>query len=432
MSGTHEHRPQAATGGRRSASAVAAAAPGGRRGGPIDPVLALMHRHYDLCAAATGPLEIAAGLEVHGITDRVAARFRHRDVFALAEDLYTRLPGRQPAAPGTPDRAGGAGRADGASGPGSGVGTARLTIRQCAVQLMPGAACAVGVVVSHLCAARYAPVLGGIALAVVAAGARAAVRRGPLRAPGARGSAVWTCWLLAFALYGPQTLDALLGGGAGAPRGLLDPGAAAGFLGRASALLPAAWCARWLIRRARTRFAEPRDRAADRAGARLLLAGTLGMFTTVLLALVVPAYLLLGGDATRPGLVALGGSAALGVLLFATQLLALHGHRTAAAAGLAAACAAEALALVAAALPPTAGALRALTGAAGAGCVQAAVCTVAAAVSIGCAVPALTRAHARRAAPPVRPYDPDHAAALFGSPHAPGLTAVRDAGTTIR
>ncbi|MFD4937208.1 hypothetical protein [Streptomyces virginiae] len=38
------------------------------------------------------PLEIAAGLEAHGITDRTAARFRHRDVFSLAEELYARSP----------------------------------------------------------------------------------------------------------------------------------------------------------------------------------------------------------------------------------------------------------------------------------------------------------------------------------------------------
>lgn len=52
---------------------------------------------------AVDPLEIAAGLEAHGITDRTAARFRHRDVFSLAEELYARTPrdgeGSGPAAP---------------------------------------------------------------------------------------------------------------------------------------------------------------------------------------------------------------------------------------------------------------------------------------------------------------------------------------------
>ncbi|MFG2980560.1 hypothetical protein ACGFYQ_04780 [Streptomyces sp. NPDC048258] len=68
-----------------------------RRGG--DPVKALLHRHRALCERAVDPLEIAAGLEAHGITDRTAGRFRHRDVFSLAEELYARTPhGEAPAA----------------------------------------------------------------------------------------------------------------------------------------------------------------------------------------------------------------------------------------------------------------------------------------------------------------------------------------------
>ncbi|MEV7560008.1 hypothetical protein [Streptomyces sp. NPDC089795] len=57
-----------------------------------DPVKTLLHRHRELCERAVDPLEIAAGLEAHGITDRTAARFRHRDVFSLAEELYARSP----------------------------------------------------------------------------------------------------------------------------------------------------------------------------------------------------------------------------------------------------------------------------------------------------------------------------------------------------
>ncbi|NEE17804.1 hypothetical protein G3M58_66500, partial [Streptomyces sp. SID7499] len=55
------------------------------RRGPADPVKSLLHHHRDLCERAVDPLEIAAGLEAHGLTDRTAARYRHRDVFALAE-----------------------------------------------------------------------------------------------------------------------------------------------------------------------------------------------------------------------------------------------------------------------------------------------------------------------------------------------------------
>ncbi|WKV72004.1 hypothetical protein AW27_011035 [Streptomyces sp. PCS3-D2] len=70
-----------------------------RRRAAGDPVKALLHRHRELCERAVDPLEIAAGLEAHGITDRTAARFRHRDVFSLAEELYARSPrGEAPAA----------------------------------------------------------------------------------------------------------------------------------------------------------------------------------------------------------------------------------------------------------------------------------------------------------------------------------------------
>ncbi|MFD9371483.1 hypothetical protein ACFWA6_27825, partial [Streptomyces sp. NPDC060020] len=83
---------------REAGSGEAAAKPVRRRAGG-DPVKALLHRHRELCERAVDPLEIAAGLEAHGITDRTAARFRHRDVFSLAEELYARSPrGEHPAA----------------------------------------------------------------------------------------------------------------------------------------------------------------------------------------------------------------------------------------------------------------------------------------------------------------------------------------------
>ncbi|MFH8365720.1 hypothetical protein [Streptomyces sp. NPDC018031] len=87
-----------------------------------DPVVALLARHRDLCAQAVDPLEIAAGLEARGVTDRVAARFRHRDVFSLAEELYARAPDDDAWAPAV---AAGAGRdtpaaPDGRTGAGPG------------------------------------------------------------------------------------------------------------------------------------------------------------------------------------------------------------------------------------------------------------------------------------------------------------------------
>ncbi|MEU3723185.1 hypothetical protein [Streptomyces sp. NPDC031705] len=87
--------PPAATaghGGPAAEAAWAGAAEKARRKPGGDPVKALLHRHRELCERAVDPLEIAAGLEAHGITDRTAARFRHRDVFTLAEELYARTP----------------------------------------------------------------------------------------------------------------------------------------------------------------------------------------------------------------------------------------------------------------------------------------------------------------------------------------------------
>ncbi|MFJ6779605.1 hypothetical protein [Streptomyces yangpuensis] len=81
------------------AGSLRAAAPQARPRVAGDPVKALLHRHRELCERAVDPLEIAAGLEAHGITDRTAARFRHRDVFSLAEELYARSPRGEVPAP---------------------------------------------------------------------------------------------------------------------------------------------------------------------------------------------------------------------------------------------------------------------------------------------------------------------------------------------
>ncbi|MFG2878449.1 hypothetical protein ACGFYU_26185 [Streptomyces sp. NPDC048337] len=112
-SNSPSYLPQTPSGGtpREVPPGEAAVAPGeatpqARRRGKGDPVKALLHRHRELCERAVDPLEIAAGLEAHGITDRTAARFRHRDVFSLAEEMYARTPrGEAPAAAQPPARA---------------------------------------------------------------------------------------------------------------------------------------------------------------------------------------------------------------------------------------------------------------------------------------------------------------------------------------
>ena len=62
-----------------------------------DPVHALRERHLACCEGAVHPLEIAAQLEASGIGPGTAGRYRHSDVFSLAEELYARVP-RRPAA----------------------------------------------------------------------------------------------------------------------------------------------------------------------------------------------------------------------------------------------------------------------------------------------------------------------------------------------
>jgi hypothetical protein len=69
-----------------------------------DPVRALMAEHRGLCEQAVDPLDIAAGLEDAGIADSVAHRYRHADVFGLAEELYARVE-RRPAEPAAPPAA---------------------------------------------------------------------------------------------------------------------------------------------------------------------------------------------------------------------------------------------------------------------------------------------------------------------------------------
>jgi hypothetical protein len=64
-------------------------------GGPgADPVRELMAAHRELCERATHPLEIAAGLEQLGVGAALAGRYRHAQVFSLAEELFARVPRR--------------------------------------------------------------------------------------------------------------------------------------------------------------------------------------------------------------------------------------------------------------------------------------------------------------------------------------------------
>ncbi|KQX59613.1 hypothetical protein ASE09_00140 [Streptomyces sp. Root66D1] len=303
--------PPVAAPGTAGPAARTTAAPRPRRG-HADPVKVLMHRHRELCARAVDPLEIAAGLEAQGFTDRTAARFRHRDVFSLAEELYARVPrGDEPApAPAPPERD---------------------TDAWVLAVLTPGAAAAltgIGLALTH------GPVRAAVGAsgAVLLAGALLfAVRRGPLRVPEGRSvpaARLWTLWLLAYAVGGDGLLGQVLSGGPDGPWDLTT----GPLLGLALAVAPVAWCARLFANRARRRIADSRGLADFAAGVRPALLATV---TLQLLALT--GLLELTGFSS--------GALALGALLLFARLLTVHGFPETATAALAAACAAEALAL---------------------------------------------------------------------------------------
>ncbi|MFF5634270.1 hypothetical protein [Streptomyces sp. NPDC012825] len=351
-----------------------AAAPTPRpRHGTADPVRVLVHRHRELCERAVDALEVAAGLEARGFTDRTAARYRHRDVFSLAEELYARVP-------------------RGTEETGAAAGARPEPVAPWALAVLaPGAAAALaglGLALTH----------GPVRAAVGAAGALGlggalllAVRRGPLRAPGGRtapAARLWTLWLLAYAAGGDGLLAEALTGG---PDGAWDltPGP---LLGLALAVAPAAWCAHLFARRARRRIAGSRGLADFAAAVRPLLLGTLTLQLLALTALLVP---------TGAG----PGALALGALLLLARLLTVHGHPETASAALAAACAAEALALasvLSSRLPaPGFDALavpvRTLVDAWGPGAVPTLVCGAAALGLLAHATGSLTRASAHAA-----------------------------------
>ncbi|WP_426365991.1 hypothetical protein [Streptomyces sp. E-08] len=350
---------------------VPAPAPRPRRGN-ADPVKVLMHRHRELCERAVDPLEIAAGLEAQGFTDRTAARFRHRDVFSLAEELYARVPRVQErSAPAAEPQRPRAPWALAALAPGGVAGLTGL-----------GLTFAYGPVRTALGAAGALALAGALLLAV---------RRGPLRAPeggSVPAARLWTLWLLAYAAGGDGLLEAVLTGGPDGPWEL----APTPLLGLALAVAPAAWCAHLFASRARRRIADSRGLADFAAATRPLLLGTVTLQLLALAALLV---------LTRFS----PGALALGALLLLARLLTVHGFPETAAAALAAASAAEALALasVLAARVPLPGfdvlaaPVRALVETWGPGAVPTLVCGAAALGLLAHATGTLTRATAHAA-----------------------------------
>ncbi|MFI8173529.1 hypothetical protein ACIF6H_09545 [Streptomyces microflavus] len=351
------------------------------RRGPADPVKSLMHHHRDLCERAVSPLEIAAGLEAHGLTDRTAARYRHRDVFALAEELYARTPARPagsavavppPPGPDTEARAG-------------------WTL----LALLPGAAC---LATAGLLLVTEGALGGGARATVIVTGAllaclalRFCLARGPLRAPeGAGRAGMYACWLLSFAVYGEELIAQVVSGGPDGPW----EAAPAPLLGLTAAVAPAAWCAHFFTVQAHRKLTGSRALEEFGAGVRPLLLAAVVLFLCALLPLLFLADLGLGGTGTPVS------AAALGVLFFLARLLAAHGLPEPGTVALAAACAVEAAApalVLAGRLPglePLARPVHALVAAGGPGTVPALACGAAALGLLLHASAALSRASA--------------------------------------
>ncbi|MDC0773930.1 hypothetical protein [Streptomyces sp. HD] len=306
--------------------------PGGSRSTPArrtgaDPVKALMHRHRDLCERAVDPLEIAAGLEVHGITDRTAARFLHRDVFSLAEEMYARVPRDAEASPLAPA-----------------LTTPRARADWILLTLLPGVLCAAAVTALHLTHGQSRLIAAAAGAFAVALALRAALARGPFATAGRTNpTATRTCWLIAYAVLGDGLLRAAATGGPDSlPTGTADgpwPFTTAPVLALALSCAPAAWCAHLLAVRARRKLSASRGLGEFATSVKPLLLGTFALYLGALAALLTLTTTVLDESAAYPQ------TLALGALLFLARLLTTHGFTHAPALVLTATASAEATAL---------------------------------------------------------------------------------------
>ncbi|WP_405695733.1 hypothetical protein [Streptomyces coelicoflavus] len=297
-------RERGAAGGEARDVRQAPSASAARRA--ADPVKGLLHRHRDLCERAVDPLEIAAGLEAHGVTDRTAARFRHRDVFSLAEEMYARVP-RDGDTPARPDEA-----------PTPPPRTAGVLLA-----LLPGVLCAATVAVLHLTEGRPRLIAAAVGLLAVPLALGAALRRGPLSAS-TRTTSTWTCWLVGYALLGDGLLrNAVTGGPDSLPDGTADgpwPVTVAPVLALALSYAPAVGCAHLFAAGARRKLSSSRGLADFSASVRPLLLGTFALYLGALAALLALTGAVLGEPAAPPQ------ALTLGALLLLARLLTVHGH----------------------------------------------------------------------------------------------------------
>lgn len=384
--------------------------------GPADPVRELMHRHRGLCERAVDPLEIAAALEAHGVTDRTAARFRHRDVFSLAEELFARVPrvdGNRPAV--AEHRASGTehGRAMHCARDGV-PRTAAKALMALLITLLPALLTAGVLAVSASGHVRQAGALAEAAFVVVAAVAvGASVRLALWRVVRAKPNLLTTltaCWLTGYLIFG----DRLPGGHSGVGAGQIGFAGTAGDgitvpLVLACALSPALWCARWFTVRARRNLGGSRSLDEFAAGMWPLLTATVVLFGVALLGVqavvgqVARAVARQGGGHGLFAVDALGATTALGLLLFIALLLTAHGFRRAASTGLGIACGLEAVGFVVG--TGTAAGSGGVGG--GSGLVTVVVCGCAALGLLACAYRVLSGAFAHHCGEREQRTDPD-------------------------
>ncbi|WP_369695880.1 hypothetical protein [Streptomyces abyssomicinicus] len=283
-----------------------------------DPVKALMLRHRELCERAVDPLEIAAGLEAHGVTDRTAARFRHRDVFSLAEEMYARA--------GRPDEE------EGAAGPSTPAGPppARWALRS----LLPGALCVGAVAALRWTTGELRLVVAVLGLLAVVGAVRLALGRGPLSSEGRSvpgphdwrtppGARTWAYLLVGYALMGDGLLHTGLVGG---PDDLPDGGQYGDWpvtltplLALGLSCVPAAWTAHLFRTGVGRKLAGSRGLEEFAATARPLLLGVVAVHLAAVSGLSVLCAVLLDEHSTP------AATAALGALLLIARLLTVHG-----------------------------------------------------------------------------------------------------------
>lgn len=318
-----------ATAGTSTSTRTTGPRPAPPRRTGADPVKALMHRHRNLCERAVDPLEIAAGLEAHGITDRTASRFLHRDVFSLAEEIYARVPRDAEAPPSPAPPTAPRPRAD-----------------WILLTLLPGALCAAAVTALHLTHGQSRLIAAAAGALAVTPALRAALARGPLATTDRRHpSTARIAWLVAYALLGDGLLQAAATGGPDAlPTGAAEgpwPLTTAPVLALTLSCVPAAWCAHLLAVRARRKLSSSRALEEFATSAKPLLLATFALYVCALAALLALTATVLDQPSAHPQ------TLTLGALLFLSRLLSSHGFTNAPVLVLTAAASAEATALAA-------------------------------------------------------------------------------------